>query len=217
MAKLARSTLEDQSARDTEAEIASTNDTDDRDDSGDDISGVQESLSVKGVERDQWARDTRSRWGPTLLIVLILAAAAFAISQGREWQDQRGAASDRSEAVSVAKKVAVELSTTNFETVDADLDAVLKLATGEFETTVRGNKSAQSALVKQYKVRSATEIDESGVVSQSADTVKVALALTSQIKNSRSDDIQTQLYRMVVQVQKQSDGLWLASNVEFVS
>jgi Mce-associated membrane protein len=163
--------------------------------------------------------DRATWWRRVLLIglaIALVAGIAFAAIQGQDWCENRHYASERKDALSTARKVAVTVSTSDYQRIDEDLAAILKLATGNFASTVRTNQASQAELVKTYKVQSTAKVDEIGVVSQDDDKVVVAVAVSSLIKNSRNRAGQEQWYRMVIDVEQQKNDKWLASNVEFV-
>lgn len=141
---------------------------------------------------------------------------AFAAIQGQDWWENRNRDSERKDASATARKVAVSVSTADYQRIDEDLAAVLKFATGNFASTVRTNQASQAELVKTYKVQSTGKVEEIGVVSQDDDKVVVAVAVSSLVKNSRNPAGQEQWYRMVIDLEQQKNDHWLASNVEFV-
>ena len=188
--------------------------------------GPEPQVRILGVSpfRARGLRTLRLRpagwsWAPAAVVLLCLAIAAsiFATMQVQDWRERSAVAEEREQAVAAAEKVAQALSTTDFETADQDLDELLDLTTGDLAATIQSNRAAQADLVKEFKVLSSAEVEEAGVVSQSADQVAVAVAVTSTIENSRNADGEEMWYRMVIEMQKQSsDGQWLAANVEFV-
>ena len=149
-------------------------------------------------------------------MIALVAGIAFAAIQGKDGWENRSQDSERKDALSAARKVAVTISASDYQRIDEDLAAVLKLATGDFAATVRANQASQTELVKTYKVQSTAKVEEIGVVSQDDRKVVVVVAVSSLIKNSRNPAGQEQWYRMVIDLEQQKDDDWLASNVEFV-
>ncbi len=150
------------------------------------------------------------------LALALLGGVAFAAIQGHDRWDNHQRSDERSAAVATAEEVAIAISVSDYEDVDQNIAGVLKLATGNFAATVLTNKDSQTELVKAYQVKSTAKVEEVGLVSQSDDKVVVAVAISSLIKNSRNPTGQEQWYRMVIDLEQQTDGSWLASNVEFV-
>lgn len=170
-----------------------------------------ESAAMTRLRSVPWRRAAAS-----LLVAALLGAIAATPIQARDWWENKGIENDRVDAMDAAKTVALAVSRSDYKTIDEDLDTVLDHATGDFASTIRTNEASQKELVKAYKVRSTSKVEEVGVVSQAAKKVVVAVAVSSNIKNSRNPKGQEQWYRMVIDMEPAKDDRWLASNVEFV-
>lgn len=170
---------------------------------------------VSDSARGWWNSRRCSALRVALLLILALTSG-FAVMQTRSWLEHRAAAQDRRDAVAVAEKVTVALSDINFKTADTDIASIVDLTTGALRATILKNAKTQSAISRQYRVRSVAKVDEAGVVKQSDTSALVAVAVSSRVWSSQGREAQPHWFRVTVLVEKEPDGRWAASNVEFV-
>lgn len=187
------------------------------------VTAVMAEVHGGEADRDEQAmqraggRSTRSSLVVnSLLLLVLLAGVAFAGIQAKTWRDDRRADTDRREAVAAAKQVTLALSEINFKTADSQISAISNLTTGELRQTIVKNAKAQAAIAQEFKVTSTATVDAAGVVSQKPASILVAVAVSSHVRSSQSQAAQPHWFRVDVLVDKQSDGRWLASKVEFV-
>ncbi|WP_050803522.1 MULTISPECIES: hypothetical protein [Protofrankia] len=162
------------------------------------------------------------RWGRrTTVAGGLLAAAAVTLTVltvlwAGTWRADQARTHDRAAALQAARQSAVNLTTINFATADQDIQRILASGTGEFADQFATNIDSYKDLVRQGKVITTGEVKETGLVSLDRNTAKVAVALSSTVKNDQTPDGEERFYRMLIEVHRQSDGHWLASRVEFV-
>jgi Mce-associated membrane protein len=148
--------------------------------------------------------------------VVVAAAAVATVLQALEYRADAERDNARSEAVAVAGRVAVGLATISPKTAARDIEALAALGTEDFAKELRTNLDQQVELIKKNRVSSTGEIREAGLVSLEGDEASVAIAIASTVTNRAGAKGEQRWYRMTIQLERQGDGSWLASEVEFV-
>lgn len=173
-------------------------------------------VDVPKTRTDAASPSRRDRTVVAVLLVALVAGVVFAVAQARTWKDNRTADRDRTHAIATARKVTLALSDMNFKTANKDISGILDLTTGPLRKTVLKNGKMQSQIAKQYKVKSTAKVEQAGMVRQAPNSAVVAVAVSSHVRNAKSKSATAHWFRVKVSVEKQSNGRWLASNVEFV-
>lgn len=150
------------------------------------------------------------------LAVIVSAAAATTVWQVLEYRANAERDDDRNDAVDAAGSVAVGLATISPKTAARDIEALAELGTEEFAKDLRTNLDRQVELIKKNRVSSTGEIREAGLVSLEDDVATVAVAIASTVTNRAGAKGEQRWYRMTIELERQGDGSWLASEVEFV-
>jgi len=151
------------------------------------------------------------------LVTALIAAVSLAGLVGwlgfrayqAEGQDARGRL-----FVQTAQDVAVNLSTVDYEHVDADAQRIQDAAVGEFADTFAHHKRTYIDNAKHTRTRSLGTVTDAGLESQSGDQGRVLVAVT--VKSAEPAGQAPQLFRMRITVQKIGGGAKV-SNVAFVS
>lgn len=151
-----------------------------------------------------------------LLCALSIAALVVGGIYGGKWLNDAQRDNDRVAALAAARQVAVNMATINFATGRQDIQRILDSGTGDFANQFKANVDSYLDVVGQAQVVSTGSVVESGVSSLDGDNAKVTVALTSKVKNKDNPAGEDRWYRMSVELQRQTDGRWLASRVEFV-
>lgn len=151
------------------------------------------------------------------LVAALTAAVALAGLVG--WLGFRTYRAERNEAqrdlfVRTAQDVAVNLSTVDFEHVDADAQRIMDLAVGAFADSFAQHKQTYIINAKQAKTRSLGTVTDAGLESQNGDQGSVLVAVT--VKSAEAGERAAQYFRMRIAVQKVGDGAKV-SDVAFVS
>lgn len=160
-----------------------------------------------------------SRLFAGVAVVLVLAVAGSTMFALREWnkhQDTTESARELSSAVSVAQRVALDLSTLDPTTIDTQMESLLSMSTGTFRTQLTGSKASQITAVRNGKIKSVGTVDSVGVTSSDSHSAVVAIALTAKVTGTKQSKPQTNLYRITLHLEK-SKSTWLVSSLEFVS
>ena len=116
----------------------------------------------------------------------------------------------------VGRQGALNLTTLNFETIDADVARILDSATGSFYDDFQQRSESFGEVVKQVKSKSEGSVTEAALVDPTTPTeaqVLVAVTVNSQIQGQPEQPPRS--WRMRISVQKVGDETKV-SNVEFV-
>lgn len=135
------------------------------------------------------------------------------------WLGFRAYEAERQEAqrglfVQTAQDVAVNLSTVDYEHVDADAQRIQDSAVGGFADSFAHHKQTYIDNAKQTRTRSLGTVTDAGLESQRGDLGRVLVAVT--VKSADPAEQAPQLFRMRITVQKIGDGAKV-SDVAFVS
>jgi Mce-associated membrane protein len=147
--------------------------------------------------------------------VVVLALLAGVIVFGIQWFGQRAQDSESDAASGAARQMAVNLTSLNFNTVDAQVKQIIDETTGDFRNQFTQNADPFSNIVRVSKVETTSEVVGSGVQSIGDGKARVLVAVRSTVKNAQSPQGEVRNYRMAMDLQDQA-GQWLTSNVEFV-
>ncbi|MGE2735689.1 hypothetical protein [Mycolicibacterium vaccae] len=162
------------------------------------------------------------RWGPwrsvraavVIGIALVLLGGALAAWQGRIFY-QAQAQLKRDEALlSAARQGALNLTTIDFNQVDADVARILDSSTGAFRDDFERRSQPFSEVVKEAKSTSVGSITEAALESSTSTHGQALVAVSVQTSDA-SGEQQPRLWRMRVSVDQTDQGIKV-SNVEFV-
>ncbi|WP_255507236.1 tetratricopeptide repeat protein [Mycolicibacterium sp. 018/SC-01/001] len=163
----------------------------------------------------------RAAWSPVKVALVAGLAGTVALGGLTGWLGYRAVQAQRAEQarelfLQVAREGAVNLSTFNWQQVDADVQRVLDSATGTFYDDYRRRAQAFADVVKQARSTSEGTITEAGLESatDSAGQVLVAVRVTS--TNAGAPEGQQRAWRMRIVVEKIGDQAKV-SQVDFVS
>jgi Mce-associated membrane protein len=152
-----------------------------------------------------------------LAVGLVVAAALGALVG---WLGYRTYESRQDEAqnelfLQVGRQAALNLTTINYQDVDADIQRILDSSTGTFYDDFQKRSKPFVDVVKQAQSKSEGTVTEAGLESETADDAQVLVAVTVKTSNGAVAEQQPRAWRMRINVQKVGDGV-KASNVEFV-
>jgi Mce-associated membrane protein len=122
----------------------------------------------------------------------------------------------RSLFLQAAQDVAVDLSSVDYEHVDADAQRIQDSAIGTFADSFAHHKRSYIDAAKQSRSRSLGTVTDSGLESQSGDQGRVLVAVTVKTADSGGAEQEPEFFRMRITVQKVGDGAKI-SDVAFVS
>ncbi|MGB2920172.1 MAG: Mce protein [Mycobacterium sp.] len=152
------------------------------------------------------------------LIAGIAGVVALAGLTG--WLGYRAYESSQAEAqrnlfLQVGRQGALNLTTINHETAEADVQRILDSATGTFYDDFQQRAQPFVEVVKQAQSKSEGTIAEAGLESSSESGAQVLVAVTVQTTNAGAPEQEPRAWRMRLLVEQVSDEAKV-SNVEFV-
>ena len=155
---------------------------------------------------------------PSLRVVLALvlvAGVVLAALLGHRALDQRSAAAERPAALAAARQIAVNLSTLDYQTFDRDTAPVTAAATGPFRSDFAGQAAQIKRIVLADKSVSTGQVAQAALVTSTATTARVLLALDASVTNTGTTTPAARHYRVQLDLAK-VHGRWLASQLQFV-
>ncbi|ORW01187.1 hypothetical protein [Mycobacterium kyorinense] len=155
----------------------------------------------------------------TSLLAGLIALVALAGLVG--WLGFRGYQAHQADArrnlfVHAARESAVNLTTIDYQHIDADVQRILDSSTGGFHDNFSARWRPFVDLVKRGHSRLEGTVDEAGLESQAGDVGQVLVAVTVKSANPAGPQQEPQVWRMRITVQKIGDEGKI-SNVAFVS
>jgi len=146
-----------------------------------------------------------------LTAVLVLGATWL----GLQLHHTREAEHQRQLFLQVGRQAALNLTTIDFNTVDADVQRVLDSSTGSFHDDFQRRSSAFTEVVRQAQAKSVGSVKEVGIESMTGDAAQVLVAASVQTSNAGAPEQEPRNWRMRVSVQKVGHDVKV-SNVGFV-
>ena len=167
-----------------------------------------------GVDPGSWRTATVVLAAVDLVLVVALVIGVFA------WAHQRGRAdsaarlsADRAAALQAADNLATNFGTYDYTTLPADFARVEKLLTPSFASSFTSIVSKLAPAITQSKGKSTATIQGSAVASISSSAAVVYVFLDQTVTNAQSTTAQIDRNRLEVDLQRQSNGTWLGSNL----
>jgi Mce-associated membrane protein len=157
----------------------------------------------------------RSRLVTVVAVGTVIAVAGLAGWLGLRAYQSYQAEKQRELFVGVARQVAVNLATVDWQHVDADAQRILDSSTGAFYDDFEKRMKPFVEVVKKVQSKSVGTVDEAALESQSGDQAEVLVAMYVKVSTSSDPDQPRRAWRMRVSVQEVGDGAKV-SNVAFV-
>ncbi|MBV5245963.1 tetratricopeptide repeat protein [Mycolicibacterium sp. PAM1] len=148
-------------------------------------------------------------------LVGVLALAGLAGWLGYQTYESHQAEEQRNLFVQVGRQGALNLTTINWESAEADVQRILDSATGTFYDDFQQRAEPFVQVVKQAQSKSEGTIAEAGLESATDSEGQVLVAVTVRTTNAGTPEQQPRAWRMRISVQE-IDGDAKVSNVEFV-
>ncbi len=180
----------------------------------DDPDSVTPASAAKGLHPPKRGRVFRIAL--VALSVFVVALAAATVVFGLRWRNDHAADARRNDAVAAARQVALNLTSINSKTADADVDRLISGATGDFRSLFTQNLDSYVDIVKQNQVVTTGQVTEAGVQDINANTAHIILAVQSTVRNTAVPNGEVRTYRMALQMEHHGNGSWLVSRVDFV-
>ncbi|MFF1816175.1 hypothetical protein ACFVWG_02705 [Kribbella sp. NPDC058245] len=151
-------------------------------------------------------------WALSVLLVIALAAATLSVIA---LQKQRQDKSLREGAMKSARQLALDFTTYDYQTWDADSKRVLDDSTGQFRQEFEAGIAAVKADVGTNKATSKGDVKEAAVVSGDKDSAEVLVIVNAVVTNTASADGVERRYRIKLDMVREK-GRWLTADLQVV-
>jgi Mce-associated membrane protein len=151
-------------------------------------------------------------WALSVLLVVALAAATIAVIALRK---QSSNASRREGAAKAARQLALDFTTYDYKTWDADSKRVLDDSTGQFKQEFSDGITAVKADVATNKATSKGDVKEAAVVSNDKDSAEVLVIVNAVVTNTASAEGVERRYRIKLDMVREKDR-WLTADLQVV-
>jgi len=148
-------------------------------------------------------------------LVAVVALAGVGGWLGFRAYESRQVADHRQEFLQVGRQGAINLTTIDFQNVDADVARILDSATGTFYDDFQKRAQPFAEVVRQVKSKSVGTVTEAGLESESPDGAQVLVAVTVNTSVEGQPEQAPRAWRMRITVQQTAEDVKV-SNVEFV-
>jgi Mce-associated membrane protein len=149
-----------------------------------------------------------------LVAVVVLAAVGGWL--GYRAYESRQAADQRQVFLQVGRQGAINLTSIDFQNVDADVARILDSATGTFYDDFQKRAQPFAEVVRQVKSKSVGTVTEAGLESETPDSAQVLVAVTVNTAVEGQPEQAPRAWRMRITVQQTAEDVKV-SNVEFVA
>jgi len=147
--------------------------------------------------------------------LMVVAAVVLAALLGHRALAERAEIQNRHDALAAARQIAVNFSTLDYRTFDRDIARVTGAATGGFRTDFAGQAAQIKSVVVANKSVSTGQVAQVAIVTSTANTARVLLALDATVTNTASTTPTARHYRVQLDLTK-VNGQWRANQLQFV-
>lgn len=151
-------------------------------------------------------------WGLSVLLLVAVVAATLSVVALRR-QDVRN--EDRAGAMQSARQLALDFTTYNHGTWDADAQRVLDGATGQFKEEFSAGSSSVKAEVVTNQATSKGDVKEAAVVSNDKDSAQVLVIVNAVVTNTAAKQGVERRYRIKLDMVREKDR-WLTADFQVV-
>jgi Mce-associated membrane protein len=148
-------------------------------------------------------------------LVAVVALAGVGGWLGFRAYESRQVADQRQVFLQVGRQGALNLTTIDFQNVDADVARILDSATGTFYDDFQKRAQPFAEVVRQVKSKSVGTVTEAGLESESSDGAQVLVAVTVNTSVEGQPEQAPRAWRMRITVEQTAEDVKV-SNVEFV-
>jgi Mce-associated membrane protein len=187
--------------------------------SGEEISAADDQVTATTelgptIRRRRWRPSTLAA-GATAVSVAIVAVAALAGWLGWQTLQAHDIQQHRDVVLQVGRQAAINLTSIDYTTVDADIQRVLDVSVGTFHDEFQTNAPAFANVVRQAQTKTHGSVTEAGVESIDGDTAQLLVTASVQTSSAGAPEQQPRIWRMRITV-AQTPGGAKVSNVGFV-
>ena len=165
--------------------------------------GRGEDVEVDAGTRRRFADLSPVRLAITVGLTALVALTAVSGWLGYSAYQEKKAAHLRQELVQVARQGAVNLTSIDFEHVDADVKRILDSSTGEFLDEFNSRSGPFIEVVKKVQSKSVGTVTAAGIESVNGQEGQVLVAVTVKTSTKGVPDEQPRYWRMRMTVAKQ--------------
>ena len=144
-----------------------------------------------------------------IVLTLLTGWLGYRTVQAHQTQSQRAM------FVQVARQGALNLTTIDYQRVDADVQRILDSATGTFHDDFQKRAQPFIDVIGQARSKTQGNVTEAGLESEQDNQAQVLVAVTVNTSNAGTPEQAPRAWRMRIDVQKVGGGAKI-SNVEFV-
>lgn len=170
----------------------------------------------KASKAGQGRSSRRFRVVAVTAVVLVAAALAAAVTAVVLFVHGRMLESNREGALAAGRQAAVNLTSVNYNTADADVRRVLDSATGDFAALFEQNLDSYTGIVRDGRVVSTGDVAGIGVDRVDSSSAHVIAAVNSKVQNSQLPNGESRNYRMSMDMVLGEDGVWRVAKMEFI-
>ncbi|MEU4190933.1 hypothetical protein AB0E69_03475 [Kribbella sp. NPDC026611] len=151
-------------------------------------------------------------WALSVLLVVALAGLTLSVVALRK---QDATAAQREGALKAGRQLALDFTTYDYQTWDADSKRVVDDSTGQFKQEFQAGMNAVKTDVVANKATSKGDVMEAAVVSNDKDSAQVLVIVNAVITNTASTDGVERRYRIKLDMVKENDH-WLTADLQTV-
>jgi Mce-associated membrane protein len=151
-------------------------------------------------------------WALSVLLVVALGGLTLSVVA---LSRQRADDSERSGAMKAARQLALDFTTYDYQTWDADSKRVLDDSTGQFKQEFQSGIDAVKTDVVTNKATSKGDVKEAAVVSNDKDSAQVLVIVNAVVTNTASADGTERRYRIKLDMVREKDH-WLTADLQVV-
>lgn len=151
-------------------------------------------------------------WALSVLLVVALAGLTLSVVALRK---QQADDSQRDGAMKAARQLALDFTTYDYQTWDADSKRVVDESTGQFKQEFQAGIDAVKTDVTTNKATSKGDVKEAGVVSNDKDSAQVLVIVNAVVTNTASTTGTERRYRIKLDMVREKDR-WLTADLQVV-
>jgi Mce-associated membrane protein len=151
-------------------------------------------------------------WALSVLLLVALVAAALSVVALRRQQTRN---EDRAAAMAAARQLALDFTTYNYDSWDADAKRVLDDSTGQFKEEFASGSNSVKTEVVTNKATSKGDVKEAAVVSNDKDSAQVLVIVNAVVTNTAAKDGVERRYRIKLDMVREKNR-WLTADFQVV-
>ncbi|BBX54697.1 hypothetical protein TM48_04926 [Mycobacterium shottsii] len=177
--------------------------------------GEDDAQASDGEQESPKPAPSKVRLAIVVGLAAVVAMAALASWFGFHAYRSHQADQQRKLYVQVARQGAINLTTIDWEHVDADIERILNSATGTFYDDFQRRSKPFIQVVQHFQSKSVGTITAAALESESDDAAQVLVAVSVKTTTTAAPEQRPRAWRMRITVQQVGDEAKVA-NVEFV-